>query len=393
MMKKILIVQESLKVGGAEKSTVSFLNTLPRGLYDVDLMLWRREGTFLSQVPKWVNIIDAPYEIACLSHSPKELYFFKHKWGGWLKKIFRTTIARKQNKLHFVQSIWKQWKRDIPMYDKEYDVAIGGQQGLTNYYIVEKVKAKKKILWIHTQYERLKYNPEFDKFYFERASIIATISPTNVDSIIRVFPHLRKSVWCLENITNASIVRSMAQEDVNDIQNEYEGITIVSCGRLSEPKNYDLAIDTAAELKSRGIEFRWIVVGEGEYRERLKAHAKKVGVIDEFKMIGLRANPYKYMAMADIFVVTSNREGKSMAIDEAKILHKLVVSTNYETVVDVIEHGETGLICDQNPNAISEAIIRLYKDKLLSAHIIDELSKRKLDNSSEIDRYIRAIEL
>lgn len=392
-MKKILIVQGSMKVGGAEKSTVSFLNTLPADKYDIDLMLGNKDGTFLTQVPKWVNIIDTPLEYSCLYHTPRCMtFYFKHNWLLWIKKIIRTRIARKQKKLHFIQSIWSLWNKDIPEYNKIYDVAIGGQQGFTNYYVIDKVRAKRKIIWIHTQYERLNYNSEFDKIYFERASVVATISPINVQSILNVFPHLKKTVWCLENITNASMIRSMSHEKISDIDTGFQGLTIVSCGRLSEPKNYDLAIDAAALLKKRKEKFRWIVVGEGELRGELTNHAKNVGVMDCFNMIGLRSNPYKYMRLADIFVVTSNREGRSIAIDEAKILHKLVVTTNYATAVDVVEHGETGLISEQTPQAIVDSILTLKNNKELSNHILNELSNRKLDNTDEINHYIEAIE-
>lgn len=390
--KKILVVQGSLQAGGAEKATVSFLNTLPQERYEVDLMLSGRTGLFYKQVPEWVNIIDAPYPFNCLAHKPVDWRFYiKHSPFMWMKKVLRTYIAKHQSKLHLIQSLWKQWRDDIPVFEKEYDIAYGGQEGANNYYVIDKVKAMNKILWIHSDYEKLKYVDDFDRPYFKQASVVATMSPKARDILQKHFPESADHIWFLENITNGSMIRKMAAEEVNDDRFKLvEGVNLVSVGRLSLPKNFGRAVRVASVLKKRGVVFHWTIVGEGPLRNTLESQAKELGVDDVVSFIGLRSNPYQYMRKSDMLVVTSNYEGRSIAIDEAQVLGIPVITTNYPTAKDAVIDGETGLICDMTPEAIANSIVRLYTDKALYAHICQSLEVKKEGNVQEIQKYFKA---
>lgn len=390
--KKILVVQGSLQAGGAEKATVSFLNTLPQERYEVDLMLSSRTGLFYKQVPEWVNIIDAPYPFNCLAHKPVDWRFYiKHSPFMWVKKVIRTYIAKHQSKLHLIQSLWKQWRDDIPVFDKEYDIAYGGQEGCANYYIIDKVKAKRKILWIHSDYEKLEYVDDFDRTYFKRASVVATMSPKARDILQKHFPESADHICFLENITNGSMIRKMAAEEVNDDRFKLvEGVNLVSVGRLSLPKNFGRAVRVASVLKKRGVVFHWTIVGEGPLRSTLESQAKELGVDDVVSFIGLRSNPYQYVSKSDILVVTSDYEGRSIAIDEAHVLGIPVITTNYPTAKDAVVDGETGLICDMTPEVIASSVIRLHTDKALYAHICQSLECKKDGNVKEIEKYFKA---
>lgn len=390
--KKILVVQGSLQAGGAEKATVSFLNTLPQERYEVDLMLSSRTGLFYKQVPEWVNIIDAPYPFNCLAHKPVDWRFYiKHSPFMWVKKVIRTYLAKHQSELHFIQSLWKQWRDDIPVFDKEYDIAYGGQEGCTNYYIIDKVKAKRKILWIHNDYEKLEYVDDFDRTYFKRASVVATMSPKARDILQKHFPESADHIWFLENITNGGMIRKMAAEEIDDNQFKLvEGVNLVSVGRLSLPKNFGRAVRVASVLKKRGVVFHWTIVGEGPLRNTLESQVKELGVDDVVSFIGLRSNPYQYVSKSDILVVTSDYEGRSIAIDEAQVLGVPVITTNYPTAKDAVVDGETGLICDMTPEAIADAVIRLHTDKPLYAHICQSLEAKKDGNVKEIQKYFKA---
>ena len=390
--KKILVVQGALQAGGAEKATVSFLNTLPQERYEVDLMLSSRTGLFYKQVPEWVNIIDAPYPFNCLVHKPVDWRFYiKHSPFMWVKKVIRTYIAKHQSKFHLIQSLWKQWRDNIPVFDKEYDIAYGGQEGCTNYYIIDKVKAKRKILWIHSDYEKLEYVDDFDRTYFKRASVVATMSPKARDILQKHFPESADHIWFLENITNGSMIRKMAAEDIDDNQFKLvEGVNLVSVGRLSLPKNFGRAVRVASVLKKRGVVFHWTIVGEGPLRNTLESQAKELGVDDVVSFIGLRSNPYQYVSKSDILVVTSDYEGRSIAIDEAQVLGIPVITTNYPTAKDAVVDGETGLICDMTPEAIADAVMRLESDKSLYAHICQSLECKKDGNVKEIEKYFKA---
>lgn len=392
--KKILIVMNSLCIGGAEKSCVSFLKSLPENSYDIDLMLLSCKGFLLKQVPAWVNIAPAPPAYACLVHKVKEWrYYIKHSPLLWIKKAIRSQKAKRQPDLNIIQGLYRQWKSDLPVLEKEYDVAIGYFEGFCNYIVSEKVRAGRKIIWIHSNYEDLGYNPAFDAGYFSEADVIATMSPNACQSLRQNFPHLSDRVWFIENITDANVVKDMAMQGVAEEKlTGFDGLKIVSCGRLAPEKAYERAIKAAALIRKEGIPFKWVIVGDGPERKKLESLQKSMGLNENISLIGMRENPYPYMEWGDMLVVTSTYEGRSLVIDEAKILGIPVVTTDYATAVDAVEHGETGLMCEMNPEAIANAVIRLYCDKQLREHIQRNLLNTCCGNRKEILKYIAAIE-
>ena len=71
-MKKILVVMSTLYNGGAERSLVNFLNELPQDKYEIDLLLFKREGMFMKQLPSYVKVLDTPKELKQLYGSVKK---------------------------------------------------------------------------------------------------------------------------------------------------------------------------------------------------------------------------------------------------------------------------------------------------------------------------------
>lgn len=392
--KKILVVINSLRIGGAERSCVSFLKSLPENRYEIDLMLLSCKGFLLKELPAWVNIVPAPPTYACLVHKLKEWRFYiKRSPLLWIKKSIRSQKAKRQPGIHIIQGLYQQWRSDLPVLEKEYDVAIGYLEGFCNYIVSEKVRAGRKILWIHSNYDDLGYNYTFDAGYFSKADVVATMSPNACQSLRQNFPHLADRVWFIENITDAKVVKDMAMQRIAEENlTEFDGLKIVSCGRLAPQKAYERAIEAAALIQKEGIPFKWVIIGEGPERKKLECLQKSMGLNGNLCLIGMRENPYPYMKWCDMLIVTSTYEGRPMVIDEAKILGIPVVTTNYTTAIDAVEHEQTGLICEMTPEAIANAVIRLYNDKQFRERIHRNLLDTCCGNQKEIVKYIAAIE-
>ena len=393
MKKNILIHIGGLGAGGAEKSLVSFLNTLPAEQYNVDLMTLNKGGLFRNLVPEYVNIIEPPFPYNCLGISPGNWRFYiKHPWC-FFKKIYSLFRLKKQTNLPVGQVLWPIWKNCIKQNQKKYDIAMSYIEGLPNYYVMDKVDAKKKILWIHNEYTKLGYNKEFDKEYFKKADAVVTISELCKNDLVDNFPDLKDKFHILENITNPTLIKKMAEEDINDpaFENKKEVLKLLSIGRLYPQKNYPLAIDAAKIIKDKGIDFKWYIIGEGVLKEDIVKQINTLSLQDNITLLGLRSNPYPYIKQCDIIVQSSLFEGKSIAIDEAKILCKPIVATNYPTVYDVISDNKNGLIAEMTPAALSKKIITLYNDKELRENLCSNLKEEAIDNTSEIENYIKLI--
>lgn len=393
--KKILFATWNLAAGGGQKSLVSLLNTINPDRYDIDLMLMGKWGLFLPQVPEWVNVKEAEDNFAVLHISPTNLaYFRKRGIVFWLKVVFSRLKARLLYKnLNKSQSYWKTWQRHINILPGEYDCAISFIERDMNYFIMDKVRAKRKLLWIHSVYTSLGQNPAFDYEYFKRADRVCTMSETGLKSLQETFPTIKDKFIVLENISNGELITRLSIVPVKEKEySGFKGLKLLSVGRLDDVKNYSLAIDAAKELCSRGINLLWYVIGEGGQRTILEEKIKAYGLSDAFKLIGLRENPYQYMRVADMVVMTSKFEGRSIALDEAKILHKLIVTTNYASATDVVTEGETGLICEMSPVSVADAILRLYNDKPLADKIIHNLESTNWDNTREVEKYYKVID-
>lgn len=383
MRKKILFVMMSLYNGGAEKSLVNLLNELPTDKYNIDLLLFKREGLYLSQIPSNITILD-------------DFSLFKLYSGRSFIRYIGTFISRILNGIDDKARAYR-WKhfysKRIKTLNKEYDVAIAYLSGEVMYFVDEKVKAKKKIAWVHNDYKQNKLAKEYDYPHFKNMDAIVTISDKCADILKEVFPEFKNKIYNIPNITSSIVIKNRAEEFYPE---EYRGLDnkfkILSIGRLNSQKGFDMAISAAAILKSRGLKFKWFVIGNGELEGKLNEQIKREGVEDCFKLIGVRENPYPYIKNCDIVVQPSRYEGKSVVLDEAKILAKPIVATVYPTVKDQIIDGSEGVICEMSPQGIADGINKLLKDEQLLQGIEVYLSQHEYGNQQEVQKYMDLID-
>ena len=178
-------------------------------------------------------------------------------------------------------------------------------------------------------------------------------------------------------ILNPSIIIQQALEVNEELTALKNGLLIVTTGRLALQKNYELAVKAAKILRDKRYDFRWLFIGDGEERSNIAALVKGYKLQDKVLLLGMKTNPYPYMARCDVYVQTSLFEGFGLTIAEAKILGKPVVSTNFDVVHDQLKHGENGLIADMTPESVAENIIRLFEDDDLRNHIIANVKKEE----------------
>ena len=386
-MKRILFVMMSLQSGGAEKSLVNLLNEMNPQKYEIDLLLFRKTGTFLSQVPSYVHICNIPAEI-------NKLYGNMSQAGNLLGTKIIGTLAAKVHESTPGARAGYRWEhyytKKIPMLKKQYDVAFAYITGETMFYTVEKVQANRKICFVHNDYKTANHPKKYDYRYFEKLDGIASISKLCCDVLEEEFPEFSDKIWCIENITSSAVIKKRAVEFV---PKEITGTNnILSVGRLMSQKGFDLAISAASILKKRNMDFHWYIVGDGELRKDLENQIENEGLQSEFTILGIKENPYPYIKACTIFAQTSRYEGKSVVLDEAKILAKPIVVTNYATVNDQIIDRREGIVVDMTPEGIANGIAELLGNKQLRKSLENYLSLHEYGNQREIEKYYKYIE-
>lgn len=386
MKKKLLFVIDCLRSGGAEKSLTSLLPLLDYNLYDVDLIIFVRGGRYEKYVPSQVNIIK--YRLYGSSKIDRiwkiihQLNFFYQLPG--------------LSKRHGAEIHWKKMSRTLKPLEGRYDVAIAYQQGMPTFFVATKVYAKNKIAWVNADIYAAGYDMDYCRQFYDKMDAVVPVSLKLKDLLTERAPWISKKLYCIYDIINPDVIKQLSQEPVDDMPaTEDEDISIVTVGRLSKPKNHLLAVETARVLKDKGIKFRWFFVGEGEMRPVIENKIKEAGLEQNVVLLGLKENPYPYMARADVYVQTSSFEGFGLTIAEAKILQKPVVSTDFDIVYDQIQDGKNGLIAKMTPEDVAAKVIRILSEQGLRESIITELSKESntttITEPEKFNRLIRTL--
>lgn len=388
MKKNILFVINNLNCGGAEKALISLLETIDYEKYKVDLLLFKKEGIFLDKVPQSVNLLNEPDDYKYFDMSIK-LAIRQCLIEGKFKVIINRILAgyifkTENNRVICEQRVWKYISKTTRNLNKKYDIAIGYLEKNPIYFCVDKVNADKKIGFIHSDYDKLGMDSKIDEMYFEKLDNIVTVSESCERVLKRRFKKYEDKISYMYNIVSTKTIEKLSNESIEEF--DKNKVNIVSVGRLSYPKGFDIAIDCAKLLDQNNYNFKWYVIGDGEDRQKLQNKINKENLQDKFILLGLKDNPYPYIKKATIYVQPSRFEGKSIAIDEAKILRKPIVVTNFSTAKDQILNEKNGLIVEINSEDLYIGIKKLINDKKLQDKFIDNLSKEKLGTEEEITK-------
>lgn len=340
----------SMNIGGVEKSLLSLLATLSTEKYDVTILMLEKKGGFLELVPEWVKIEEAEWfsEIGpILIQSPyiTAREYINKKQYGQLMSFTISYFAAKYFGNRYIY--YKNILRNIPKCKEKYDIAIAyaGPTEIIDAYITHKVDCEQKIGWIHFDVSKIQINRSLYIRLFKKFNPICVVSQEGRDKLIQVFPEIKDKVHIYKNIVSNKLIAQMAREKV-ELDEKFQGIKIVTVGRLSREKGQDLAIEVLERLKQEGYLVRWYCIGEGGSRAVYEKMIEEKGLQEEFILMGAKTNPYPYLAKADIYVQTSRHEGFCLTLAEAKCLNKPIVSTDFTGAKEQIQHGQTGFVAE-----------------------------------------------
>ena len=290
-----------MESGGVSKSMSSLLNVIDVKKYEVDLFITNPTGVFMDLIPPAINIIKDEKTRLLFSSFPKNLLLLLKK--GYVFSLFVRMIAAL---LMLINKGYGAWILSRMMYTikKEYDLAIdyNGQHQL--YYLVDKIKATKKASFFHSDYKMWSYYYSMDKLYYPKLDALFTISDICVNSLIDFFPNVSENIHLMENISVPLLIEQMANQLIEDM-NEICQYRFVTVGHVCKTKGSDLAIETAALLKEKGLDFKWYFIGGISDKEYYLKKCKAYDVQNEIVYLGLKTNPYPYIKKADLFIQPS----------------------------------------------------------------------------------------
>lgn len=391
-MRRVLIASFDMEVGGVERSLISMLNNFDYKNNEVDLMLYSHTGDFMNLLPNKHNLLDEIPQYATYRKSIKEVIDEKRYilaltriLANLNSKIFAKVKRFDEPGYYQMQLMWKYALPFLPKMDKEYDVAISYLW--PHYFVAEKVKAKKKIAWIHTDYSTIETDIIMDLKMWDKFDYIIAVSEECKNAFLNKYPSLQDKVKVIENITSPEFIRKMAEGSIEENIKNDNSFKLVSVARLSHAKGIDNAVKALKIIHNRGLtNIKWYIVGYGGDEEMIQSLIKDNNLQDSFILLGKKINPYPYMKMADIYVQPSRYEGKAVTVGEAQILEKSVIITNYITAKSQVRENIDGYICELSVEGIADGLEKLYRDKNLREALARNCKKTDYSNNNELEK-------
>ena len=398
-MKKIFVFSHALEIGGAERALLGLLESFDVSGYEVDLFLMRHEGELMGRIPDKVHLLPPIEEYSCLA-VPIADVLKKKQFGIAMGRLTAKKKARDFLKKYAVtgdngvelEYSHKYTLKYMPeISGTEYDLAISF---LTpHYFVSEKVKAKKKIAWIHTDYSHLEVDTESEEKMWGKYDYIASISDKCTEGFLKRFPSLESKIKRIDNIILPSFIISQANsENIETQMPKNNGMTLLSVGRFSNAKNIDNVPEICKMIRETGLDIRWYLIGYGGDEDLIRRKIAEAGMEDYVIILGKKENPYPYIKACDLYVQPSRYEGKAVTVREAQILHKPVVITAFETSKSQLADGFDGVIVPMDNEGCTAGIASVLRDENLRQRLIDNTKKTDYTNSDETQKIYRLVE-
>lgn len=393
MKPRIIILMHYLELGGAEMALLGLLVALDPDIVDVDLFIYSHQGPLMRFIPEWINLLP---EIKAYS-------MIERPMGEALRRcqfgvVAGRMLARMRHRRYIRAAHFSGDDGSIMQYvgncvtpvlpkinpEVEYDLCISF---LTPHNIGrDKVRARKRLAWIHTDYSTVHVNPALELPVWGAYDHIAAISPEVRNSFIRIFPTLESKIVDIENILSSDFVRRRAEEAY--VAEEFSGsVNLLSIGRFCTAKNYDNVPDIARRIVESGIGgLKWYIIGYGGDEALIRRKISEAGMESHVILIGRKENPYPYIKACDIYVQPSRYEGKSVTVREAQMLCKSVAVTAYPTAASQIRDGIDGVIVPLDNEGCARYLAEFIKDKKKQQSLIEYCMINDFSNVAEVKK-------
>ena len=397
MKKKLLFVINTLGCGGAERAMLNLFDALDPKKYEISLFVLTGQGELSHALPKHVRLLNRDYkDVSVLTKEGRKLLIRSVLRAGSKKGLFLRRASyllknfrdmRRRGKILPDKLCWRVLSDGAPLIRREYDLAVAYLEGGATYYVAEHVKARKKAAFVHIDYGKAGYTRKLDRDCYQKFDRIFTVSDEVRAHFLEVYPEHEKKVSVFHNLINQERIRQMAEQG-SGFDDEFQGYRILTVGRLTQQKRYDIAIQAMALLKEKcSVPVRWYVLGEGELRESLQQQIKDAGVEQEFILLGVKENPFPYYKNCNLYVHATGFEGKSIAIQEAQTFGKPILATDCSGNREQIVHDVDGRMCPLDPKCVSEEIFWMIAHPEKCKAYGEQAKKKTLNSTTGFEAF------
>ena len=370
-MFKVAFVIDSYTRGGVALAMQVLLQFLAKENYEITLFVKNYDAETMLSIPGHVKCLPWPAEDrGSLGNRLMELF----SWRNFGKKsVYRA--------------------KSLAMFPGEYDCAVAYQmvQNDVTVATLEKIQAKRKVLWLHGKKNFREKDLTFYDELYAKADKIVCVSLQTESRFQRLMPQCAGKTVTIHNVYDMASILNRAQEPAEGMEKK-NTTTIVSVGRISKEKGFDRVPEVVQKLTEAGYDVHWYVVGDGNKKEEVEADIRKRQLQDRVHLLGHRKNPYPYVQQCDIYVQPSYTEGFCTSTMEAKILCKPVVTTDVPGMEEQFVSGENGLIVESSVDGIYEGIKQMLDHPQLMEKITEKLRNEPVSNEEVLRQTMAVIE-
>ena len=337
----ICFVLPSLHGGGAERAAVQILNALDPAIWERSMYLFRREGPYLETV-------DAGIQLTTGDDASRA--------GRWLGLRRYLRRARPQLVVAFLSY---------------FSVLTAVRAAGTGTRVVFNLQTPMSDFLTDADYHwrspwhRRAMSAATRLGYRQADAIIATSSGV-ADDLVSRFRVGRDRIRVLHNPVDLDAIDAAVREPIEGARSAGPaGPIIVAAGRLADAKNYPLMLQAVALLR-RTLPVRLLILGQGDREAAIRDEIASLGLADAVTLGGFQRNPWKFIARADLFVLSSRYEGFGNVLIEAMACGVPVVATSSPGTREIVDHGVNGLLVDAHePAALARALECVLADRPL----------------------------
>lgn len=354
---KIIVLTTTLSQGGITSFLIPLVNLLTELGHEVTLAYTKDEGKYISRCNKSVNYIkyNTPSRTDVLKIWLKHLAFYDMS-----RLFFRRSKSKPYNpsvqRLNYITA------QSIYVTDQYFDVAISTAEGFCNAVVANKINSKRKIGWVHPDMGEIGLDVKAGKEILDKLNYVVAVSESGYNSLVKFYPEDRHKIVYIENLMDVEYINQRGLEPINDTIIPTNCMIIVTVCRIAnEAKRLDRVVKVASILKEKKNDFRWYVIGDGQDKDCIQSLISKNGLEQYVILTGGKNNPLPYVKKADCFVLTSQYEGKPIAVEEAKILHTPVIVTEYTSAHAQVPK-ELGVVVSNKDGELEHQMVDLLMD-------------------------------
>ena len=336
---RVCFVLPSLSGGGAERVAVLLINGLDARRWDRSMYLFAREGPYLNEVDDAVTVVGG---------TP----------GSRLSQWWALRAFFKRTRPHVVVTFLSYASVLTALRAANVGGRIVFNQGTPISAFLADTDYPWGRGWRRRVFEavtRLGYNA---------ADLITATSRGVADDLTTRFHVHRQKIRVVHNPVHLDVLRTAVDEAIPEEHARlWQRPVLVAAGRLADVKNYALMIDAVARLRAR-VSARLFILGQGDQETALRKQIADLDLEDAVVLCGFQTNPWKYIARADGFVLTSRYEGFGNVLIEAMACGVPVVATASAGTTDIVADGSNGfLVKEHAPEAVADALEELLGDE------------------------------